>query len=472
MLPARHGLALSWLPALALAACAPSQGQAPVVVLAVATSAPVARVDAPADLADLADIAAECASGAPCEAVGEGEASALAIEIEAAHQAVLDGSYADVPAMVRLAKLQLQRDHDEPDPDGTTDAARALRNAMRAVAVEDTSAEARLVLALALARSLPRTTSSPDPLVRGLALDLVGLTLQPARRGGGTAVRAAAGVLEATLERARDHTRPERSSHLGPEPLAPAPPPPPRCSSGEAAAAASAVYCNGLDRLGRASSRADHEQAAGTILEGWRALAPLCEAHDPACPPHVAFGVAAASRAFQAAGRPAKSIAGAKLVVDRARFPGAAALEPVISLELADRFYALGIFEEAAGWYERAARLLPAAPTAAAARALQIRVALGDEAAATRLAGALAGDGRFPLLERARWVVAVAHVVRAARGPAEAATWIARYQALLHQEALDADAREATAPLPAPDPKATGCTPLACAVGRLARQRW
>jgi hypothetical protein len=157
------------------------------------------------------------------------------------------------------------------------------------------------------------------------------------------------------------------------------------------------------------------------------------------------------------------------LILANRRFPGAGALEPVVSVELGDRYYTLGVFDQAASWYERATKLVTDA-TGPATRALQIRVALGDADAAMRLADDLVRNPHHPLATKALWIVMVAHVVRATRGPREAAAWITAHQALLSQQPLDADARDAALPLPASDPSA--CDPLACAVRRLAREPW
>jgi hypothetical protein len=375
-----------WIAAAALGACAATPDPATIATIAVPPSPPAQGAEsAPTSGAP------QCESGLRgqrCEGLlGAGEASALGPEIAAAQKAILDSQYTDVRAMVRLAKLQLRRDQDITEADGATDAARALRNAARAVAVDASSAEARLSLTLALARSLQRATSSADPAVRSLALDLVGLSLRGKALGGPAPVLAAAATLEKAVARARSQSGAGASAHLGPEPLAPPPPPPPRCSPGEAAAAASAAYCAGLTRLAVAASRADREEAASAVIDGWRALEPLCESHDPACPPHVAEGLAAASRGFEAAGKIAKAIASAKLVLEpRHAFP-VATLDPMLSLEIGDRYYLLGVFDQAADWYERAGRQ---ADAGAAARAKLIRKALGAAAPAGQPSGSQA----------------------------------------------------------------------------------
>ncbi len=431
----RLGLAKLWL-TLTLAGCAASANGS---TQAIEQPAPLASSARAVASADLSDIAMECTSAdRAARCTNAKGATELGSEIEAAQKAVLDSGYADVHALVRLVKLQLRRDEDISSPDGSSDAARALRNAMRAVAVDDSSVEARLVLSLALARSLHQATTTADPLVRGLALDLVGLSLHDVRYQE-SAARAVGGVLEKTIDRLRAPSG--EVSHLGPESLAPTPPPLPRCSLREAADATTAPYCKGLDALSVASSRADNEQAAAMVIDGWRTLTALCEAQDPACPPHIFVGLVAASRAFLSAGRTAKSIAADMLIASHARLPNAAALEATVSLELGDRYYSLGVFDQAADWYERAAKRVQADPTAPANRALQIRVALGDAVAATRLAADLMRDQRHPQATKADWAVMVAHVVRTARGPAS-------------------------------DPSEAGCEPLTCAVRRLANEPW
>lgn len=382
-MPRRAPLVSIWIAAAALGACAATPDPATVAMIVVPPSPPAQGAEAAQ-----ASGAPQCESalrGQRCEGLlGAGEASALGPEIEATQKAILDSQYADVRAMVRLAKLQLRRDQDITEADGATDAARALRNAGRAVAVDASSAEARLSLTLALARSLQRATSSADPAVRNLALDLVGLSLQGKALGGPAPLLAAAATLEKAVARARSQAGAGAPAHLGPEPLAPPPPPPPRCSPGEAAAAVSAVYCAGLTRLGVAASRANHEAAAAAVVDGWRALESLCESRDPACPPHIAEGLAAASRAFEAAGKIAKAIAAAKLVLEpRHAFP-VAALDPVISLEIGDRYYLLGVFDQAADWYDRAGRQGEAG---AAARAQLLRKVLSAAAPAGKPPG-------------------------------------------------------------------------------------
>jgi hypothetical protein len=141
-----------------------------------------------------------------------------------------------------------------------------------------------------------------------------------------------------------------------------------------------ASLCKGLARLATASSPGDHEQGAVLVLEGWRELKPLCEAKDPACGPHVLPAMAAASRAFQAAGRVAKSIAVAKMVLDP-RVPGGTVLAPELALELGDRYFDLGVLDEAARWYEQHARAARAPSPAVVERTRKLRAVLEAAAA-------------------------------------------------------------------------------------------
>jgi hypothetical protein len=90
--------------------------------------------------------------------------------------------------------------------------------------------------------------------------------------------------------------------------------------------------------------------------------------------------MAAASRAFKAAGRTAKSIAVAKIVMDP-RVSVAASLAPELSLEVGDRYFELGVFEEAANWYAQHARLARRASGPAAERVRRLRAVLDAEAA-------------------------------------------------------------------------------------------
>jgi tetratricopeptide (TPR) repeat protein len=234
-----------------------------------------------------------------------------------------------------------------------------------------------------------------------------------------------------------------------------------------------AALCQGLARLARASSPEDRERAAGLILDGWRELRPLCEAADPACGPHVAEALGAAARAYEVAGRTAKAIGLAKLVVDRPTLPGGAAVAPVLALELGDRYFALGIFEIAADWYARHARLAGIHVVAPAAdRALGLYAAFANVDAATKLADELSENDLYSAAQRARWVVSAAVIVRAVHGPGEAATWLQKHRPLLDQAGATSRAEDASRPLPEAASSIVCAAPLSCAVKRLVAETW
>src|SRR5262249_40737197 len=153
--------------------------------------------------------------------------------------------------------------------------------------------------------------------------------------------------------------------------------------------------CKGLTELAQASSRADHDRAAKLILDGWSELRPLCQARDPACGPHVVAAVAAASRAFDAAGHIAKSIATARILLSLPDLPGVSAVAPALAIEVADRYFSIGMFDIAAQYYTQHVQEKGVNAAPAADRALALRIALTDLDAATRLADELATDTQY-----------------------------------------------------------------------------
>ncbi len=479
---------------------------------------------------------------------------ALSRAIEAARRAVHDTQYADVHALVRLACLELHRDGDVADGDGASDAARSVKDAMRAVAVQETSSEAHLALALGVARALRRTLASDNPTMRELALELVEMALRgapPAAGAAGAARRTLEGYLAmdrgqpglagasfevatqldaklgsawagfGDLARSRsdfDGARAAyaRAASLLPAdeglarafaatarkeilllpggsataeppitswPLAPAPPPLPSCPASSAdgtsgleppaAAPVGASLCLGLGWLARASSRADQEQAATLIVEGWREMRPLCVAHDTACGPHVAEAVAAAARAYQAAGRTAKALATARIAADGTTLPGAAAIAPTVALEIGDRYFALGMFELAADWYARHAGLGGIHLVGPAVdRALAIYAAFARMDAATKLADEMARDPLYSAAQRARWVVSAAAIVRTVEGSREAATWLRPHRPLLEAAGAGNAADDPSMPRQEAESSSAGAAPLWDAVKRLAGEGW
>lgn len=544
-----------WLVPLALTACSAAPiGGSPVEPPPVVLAAPAPCASGAADPGctggkvslDVADAA--CIHGPPgprCDGLlGPGEAKTLAGRIEQAQALVLRSGYQDVGALVDLARLQLRRDEDISNSDGASDAARALKNGMRAVIVNEVSSEARLVLALALARSLQGALSVSDPVTRDIALELLDIAVGSV--GNGSLAFAARSALEGyvalergQIERARQAFELATSNDAGlatawmglgdvargegqfeaaekayttaalllpedagarrsikaatrreafslPAPasaarpaltagsLAPAPPPLPVCPASPGAGAPGASLCKGLAGLARASTRDEHNDAAMLVIDGWRDLEPLCDAGDPACGPHVAQALAAAARGFQAAGRPSRSISAMKYLLAKPDIPGAAALMPAVTLEIADRHFSIGVFDRAAEHYAQHVRLKGTTSVAAAERAMTLFVALMNVDAATKLAAELAVDKKYPDARRADWLLLAAGLMRAVQGPDAAVSWLAPHKALLASAGRTAALAELRAPLPAAANPAEACAaPLACAVRRLAGEpRW
>jgi tetratricopeptide (TPR) repeat protein len=522
----------------------------PTVILPVATSA--ASTDDASSFASSLRAPSPCTngvSGPRCDGLVDAvELRSLPAAIHAAHEAMLAAQFSDVRGIARLAHLQLRRDGPEGDADGANDAARGLHNGQRAVAVDDTSAVARLTLVLAIARSIQTTRGSADPTLRGLGMSLVETALgavPPAPGAVGAATRAFTGYLalergdqafaKASFEGAtrldpglgtawvglgdvaritgdfaaatsayqraaailpRDvgvarslaaAGRRERMAlpvatapsgmAIAPGPLAPPPPPPGtlQCSASQAVVPTGATLCQGLARLGSASSRSrdDQDQAAKLIMDGWREMAPLCDAGDPACGPLVVQAMAVASRAFQGAGRVAKAIAAAKLVIEHAAWPGGSVLVPEVTLEIADRYFALGVFAMAADWYARYLQLAGTGVDPVAERALQLRVALEDVDAAKSLANLLAADARYAASQRSRWLLLTGALVRALGGAEAAEGWLQTHHALLAQAGATQQVQDVSTPLPrAPGPSSGCAAPLSCAVRRLVGETW
>lgn len=488
---------------------------------------------------------APCTNGTPgprCDGLlSDRELRELGPAIDAAQKAVKDSAFRDVHAIALLARLQIRRDAEVADTDGSNDAARGLRNGMRAVAVDDASAEARLVLAVALARSLQGGRAAADPEVRPLALDLVSVAVGSVPAASG-AVGAAAKTMEGYVALERGQKQKARSAFsaatllfpklatawvglgdaarsdgdfdaaaaayktaasllpedvgiqrsldaaknrvplalgpavqgaptLAPGPLAPAAPPPPACSPAQSSAAAGASLCKGLAAIARATTRDDLSQGAQLVIAGWNEMQPLCDARDPACGPHVAQALAAASRAFHSAGQVAKSIAAAKLVLGRSDLPGASALAPDLYLEIGDRYFAIGVFDQAAGFYARHVESGGAA-AAVVDRVLAIQAALGDADSAARLAAKLSGNTKYSDDQRARWLLAAATATRAVRGPEAASTWLRPYEPLLQAAGVSGALSPPKSAPAAPGAPAPCASPLACAVRRLAGEAW
>ncbi|MBI4953779.1 MAG: hypothetical protein HY908_17270, partial [Myxococcales bacterium] len=112
------------------------------------------------------------------------ERAGLDAAIGAAEQTIRDEQYRNGRTLVELARLELVRDGRDADHDGPNDAARAQKNAMRAVAVDATTPGAGLVLALARARSTLEVVRRSGAEVRAPALALAGLAARAATRTG------------------------------------------------------------------------------------------------------------------------------------------------------------------------------------------------------------------------------------------------------------------------------------------------
>ncbi len=488
-----------------------------------------------------------CLEGAPgprCEGIlGPDEAKTLTTGLDAARKAVLDSQYSDLHAMVEGARLALRRDSDVADIDGPTDAARALKNAMRAVAVDDGAAAPRVALALARARSLVGAKAMSDPVTRAGALVLVDVALRSLPAGNGSAT-AAARTMEGYValergDRAAAKTAFEAATTLDPslgtgwmglgdaaraegafdtaasayktaaarlpddpavrrafesasrrealslpappaiafrvgwDPLAPAAPPVPKCPVAVKSPAPGAALCRGLGDLAKASTRDEHERGAMLVLEGWKDLQPLCEKRDPACGPHVAQALAAASRSLQKAGRLAKSIAAGLLVLRYTDLPGATGLLSTVALELADRYLSVGLADTAADHYARHLQLEGKTRGPVAQRTLALRIAFGNADAAAKLAEGLAGDTASPAAERASALLATAALVRVTKGAEAAVSWLGRYKDVVEQAGMAAAMKDLAKPVSDRAAAPECASLLACAVRRLAGEsRW
>lgn len=262
---------------------------------------------------------------------------------------------------------------------------------------------------------------------------------------------------------------------LAPGPIAPAPPPLPACPPSVAAKPETATLCKGLSALAQASSRDDHEKAARLVIDGWQDVRPLCEAQDAVCGPQVAEALAACSRGYRAAGKPAKAIAAGKILLSQPGLPGASAAAPGITVEVADHHFALGMFSQAADHYAQHFRLKGASAGAAADRALVLYVSLMNVDAAKKLAGELAVDKKYSDAQRAAWLLLAAGLARAVQGPDAARSWLEPHRALLAAAGRGGARGEIAKPLPekAAAPEGACAAPLACAVRRLAGEaRW
>ncbi len=513
-----------------------SQTSTPTAQTSTPTTAPTPSDDRSG--AGPSSLAAGCPSQpvAACTALRstkeQGEAQA---RIDAAQKAVVDSQFSDVAALVELARLQLRRDGASADAEGPSDAARAKKNAMRAVAVDPNLPAARLVLALSLARSL---RDLPAERSRGSILALIEVSLlavppssgsvgaavaslrglialergdvgaakrsfEEATRldaslpsgwlGLGNAARAAgsfdeavshyerAGALaagdpevaaslaaakkkEALVVSALPSTKPLSRSTL----LVPAPLEPPRCEAKSYAIRGQAELCGARDALARAQGKAIDE-ASRNVIEAIRPVEEACRAARPECGSQVAAAYLAAAHGFRTAGAFSKSVATLRLLVGReASLPGAEGAVTTALAELGDAYFSLGIFDEAAAFYERYAQRSGALTLEATSRALQVRVGLGQTAQAEALARALVRIGKDPTTA-ADGLLAVAGRLLDEGRTKEAGALLSEHRTTL--EKAKATAR-ADALLSAPPSSA--CGPLfGCGALRLAgEERW
>jgi len=87
------------------------------------------------------------------EVLSPQEREASSASIERLQKEMIDSRYQDVSLIKDLARMLLVRDEETPHADGSNDAERAQRNALRAVAVSPTDPGARFILTLTLMRS-------------------------------------------------------------------------------------------------------------------------------------------------------------------------------------------------------------------------------------------------------------------------------------------------------------------------------
>jgi tetratricopeptide (TPR) repeat protein len=482
-------------------------------------------------------VAAGCPSqpAAGCAALRstkeQGEAQA---RIDAAQKAVLDSQFSDVAALVELARLQLRRDAGTADAEGPNDAARAKKNAMRAVAVDPNLPAARLVLALSLARSLrdlraERSRGSILGLIEASLLavppssDSVGAavaslrgliaiergdvraakgsfeqatTFDPALASGwiglGNVARATGAFDEASkhYERASALTSgdPEvlaglaaakrREEFLVPggtstKPLSPgalleATTEPTRCDAKTKGFKENAELCKALDEVARAKGEKLGE-ASRKLLEAIRPLEEACRAKRPECGPHVASAYLAAARGFRAAGALSKAVATLRLLVGReAGLPEAEGAVTTALSELGDAYFSLGVFDEAAAFYEKYAQRGGPLALEAQSRALHVRVGLGQAPQAQALAIALVRMGKDPTTA-ADGLLAVAGLLLDDGKSAEAEAMLSK-----HRTTLEKAGAAALADSLLSAPARPACGPLfGCGVLRLAgEERW
>ncbi len=130
----------------------------------------------------------------------------------------------------------------------------------------------------------------------------------------------------------------------------------PTCSAAVAATSVSQDLCAGLAGLARARAPQALDAAAVSVVSGFQSLRSFCDQKDPVCGDFVAPALLAAGHGFRSASLPAKSITAFKLLVMNRGLPGGKELALIAMLEIADQYFSIGVFDEAASWYELYAR--------------------------------------------------------------------------------------------------------------------
>ncbi|MFO0555402.1 MAG: hypothetical protein U0271_43900 [Polyangiaceae bacterium] len=261
---------------------------------------------------------------------------------------------------------------------------------------------------------------------------------------------------------------------LGESPVAGAPPKIPACTKAEAKESDAAAFCTGLADLAQAKDVAARVRAATAIASAFSTLRGACSSKSKACGAFAGDGLAAAGRAFLAGGQTAKGIAVFKMAL-APELPGGNQRMPHIALEIADAYYALGVLDVAADFYERAATEAPkdASSGLALARATAVRVTLGQEVQAVRAVARLADNDEVPAARRAAWLLTVAALERASQGVEGAKAILAGREALLASAGREADAAAVLDPARTETAPLGGCeATLDCAISRLANERF
>lgn len=188
-----------------------------------------------------------------------------------------------------------------------------------------------------------------------------------------------------------------------------------------AAATATPKLCKGLQEISVAKTKDALSAGALTTLDGYQDVKAQCAAKDPACGPHVAAALLEAARTFQRAGLTAKGIAVRRiLIAGNPPLPDDEAIVVMALLELGDRYFALGVFDQAAGFYARYLEQAQADPNnlLIAERMMNIEIAIGDPKRVAGLVRKFSKDSQYPAERRAAWQEIGVTIDRAATSPA------------------------------------------------------